>query len=188
MRHPPGCRERGRGHLTTLYKGGRPVEDSWTLASDDALPLNGVPVILTLKQWTDGRDALSGRNQPLGIRIEPGETLDAILPDLGRFSLVALSFPKFTDGRSFSKAKMLRDEHGFSGEIRAVGEVLWDQLQLMARCGFDAFEISHEPTLQALEKGKKPFMTDFYQPGLTPEAKLSTPRAWARRAVNTAEA
>ena len=79
---------------------------------------------------------------------------------------------------------MLRDEHGFEGEIRAVGDVLWDQLQLMARCGFDAFEISHEPTLKALASGKKPFMSDFYQPGMGQETQEGAPRAWARRTVD----
>ena len=164
-----------------LYKKGQPSDDIWRTAPEEGYAPNGVPVILTLKQWGDQREALTGRNQLLGIRIEPGEALDQILRDLGRFSVVALPFPKFADGRSFSKAKMLRDEHGYPAEIRAVGDVLWDQLQLMARCGFDAFEISHEPTLKALASGKKPFMTDFYQPGMGPEAKLNTPRSWARR-------
>ena len=167
--------------MTTLYKHGQPTEDIWRPAPDEGLPPNGVPAVLSLKQWREQREALAGRNQPFGVRIEPGEPIDGIVDDLGRFSLIALSFPKFADGRSFSKAKMLRDDHGFAGEIRAVGDVLWDQLQLMARCGFDAFEISHEPTLKALEGGKQPFMTDFYQPGFGPEAKLSTPRSWARR-------
>ena len=171
--------------MTILYNNGQPADDIWRAAPEEGLAPNGVPSILTLKQWSEQRGALTGRNQPLGIRIEPGEAIDTMIGDLDRFTLVALSFPKFADGRSFSKAKMLREQHGFAGEIRAVGDVLWDQLQLMARCGFDAFEISHEPTLAALARGKKPFMSDFYQPGSGPEAKLSTPRSWARRAVAT---
>ena len=174
--------------MTTLFKDGQPADNLWRPAPEEGVAPNGVPVILTLKQWTEQREALKGRNQLLGIRIEPGEALDPILPDLGRFSLIALSFPKFADGRSFSKAKMLRDEHGFSGEIRAVGDILWDQLQLMARCGFDAFEISHEPTLKALAAGKKPFMRDFYQPGMNPETTDGAPRAWARRALSMQKA
>lgn len=169
--------------MTTLYKGGQPAADTWRPAPEDGFAPNGVPVVLTLKQWAEQREALKGRNQPLALRIEPGESLDGIVGDLNRFSMIALPFPKFADGRSFSKAKMLRDEHGFTGEIRAVGDVLWDQLQLMARCGFDAFEISHEPTLKALQSGKRPFMTDFYQPGLSDEARPTTPRSWARQAV-----
>lgn len=166
-----------------LYRHGTPVEDAWQPAPEEAPAPDGMPVILTLKQWTDQREVLSSRNQLLGLRIEAGEALESIVPDLGRFSLIALPFPKFADGRSFSKAKMLREDHGFGGEIRAVGDVLWDQLQLMVRCGFDAFEISHEPTLRALAEGKKPFMTDYYQPGMGPETKPSTSRSWARRAA-----
>lgn len=183
MRDPPRRGERGRRHLTRLYKNGQPAEDFWRPAPDEGYAPNGVPVILTVKQWAEQREALKGRNQLLGIRVEPGEALEPILPDLGRFSLIALSFPKFADGRSFSKSKMLRDEHGYAGEIRAVGDVLWDQLQLMARCGFDGFEITHEPTLKALESGKKPFMSDFYQPGMDRETTEGAPRAWARRAL-----
>ena len=165
-----------------LYKEGQPADDIWRQAPDEGLAPNGVPVILSLKQWGEQREVLAGRNQLLGLRIEPGEAIDGIVADLGRFSLIALPFPKFADGRSFSKAKMLRDEHAFAGEIRAVGDVLWDQLQLMMRCGFDAFEIGHEPTLKALASGKRPFMTDYYQPGFGPESKLGT-RSWARRAI-----
>ena len=103
--------------------------------------------------------------------------VDAILPDLDRLSLVALSFPKFGDGRAFSKASILRGQHGFKGEIRAVGDVLWDQLQLMRRCGFDAFLIENEPTLKALDSGKTPVMTDFYQPGHGAAEQPADPRA-----------
>ena len=166
-----------------LYKKGQPVEDAWRSLPEDGFPANGVPTILPLKAWTEQREALRRRQQPLGVLLAAGEPVDAVLQDLDRLGIIALAFPKFADGRSFSKAKMLRDEHRFGGEIRAVGDVLWDQLQLMARCGFDAFEITHEPTLRALESGKKPFMSDFYQPGLGPEARVNTPRAWARRAL-----
>jgi uncharacterized protein (DUF934 family) len=168
----------------TLYKGGRAVEDLWRPLPDDGYAANGVPTILPLKAWLEQRDALSRRDQMLGVRVEPGEPLDPIVPDLDRLGVVALSFPKFADGRSFSKATMLREEHKYRGELRAIGDVLWDQLQLMARCGFDAFEITHEPTLKALAAGKKPFMSDFYQPGYGPEMRVNTPRAWARRAVS----
>lgn len=168
-----------------LIKNGKPIDDLWRPAADDGFTPNGVPTILPLKAWIDQRETLRSRDQRLGVRIEPGEAIDEILGDLDRLSLIALSFPKFNDGRSFSKAKMLRDEHHFGGEIRAVGDILWDQLQLMARCGFDTFEITHEPTLRALANGKKPFMADFYQPGLSPEVRVNTPRAWARRAQMT---
>ncbi|MDX7952688.1 DUF934 domain-containing protein [Lichenihabitans sp. Uapishka_5] len=165
------------------FKNGAPVDDPWQPLPEGGTPVSGVPTILPLKAWLEQRDALAAFDGRLGVRIEPGEALDPVVPDLDRLSLVALSFPKFADGRSFSKATMLREEHGFAGEVRAVGDVLWDQLQLMRRCGFDSFEITNEPTLRALEAGKKPFMSDFYQPGYGPEVRVNTPRTWARRAV-----
>ncbi len=77
---------------------------------------------------------------------------------------------------------MLRGQHGYKGEIRAVGDVLWDQLQLMRRCGFDAFAIENEPTLRALENGKTPFMTEFYQPGHGRTEQPADPRRpWSWR-------
>ena len=166
-----------------LWKNGKQADDLWRPMPDDGYVSNGVATILPLGAWLEQRGALMPRQQLLGVRIEPGDALAPIVPDLGRLGVVALSFPKFADGRSFSKATLLREEHGYKGEVRAVGDVLWDQLQLMARCGFDSFEITHEPTLRALEAGKRPFMSDFYQPGYGPELRVNTPRAWARRAA-----
>ncbi|MCW6510087.1 DUF934 domain-containing protein [Lichenifustis flavocetrariae] len=166
-----------------VYKNGKAIDNLWRALPDDGFAPNGVPTILPLKAWIEQRDALSRRDQLLGVLVEPGEALDPLVPDLGRLSLVSLSFPKFADGRSFSKATKLREEYGYKAEIRAVGDILWDQLQLMTRCGFDAFEITNEPTLRALEAGKTPFMSDFYQPGYGPEMRVNTPRTWARRSI-----
>ena len=165
-----------------LYKDGAFVDDPWhTLGEDEAL--GDGPTILSLTRWLAlGAEGRRGINTPIGVRLDAGEMVDPILPDLDRLSLVALSFPKFGDGRAFSKASILRGQYGFKGEIRAVGDVLWDQLQLMRRCGFDAFLIENEPTLRALESGKTPVMTEFYQPGHGgAEAPADQRRPWAWR-------
>ncbi|HEX4766604.1 MAG TPA: DUF934 domain-containing protein [Lichenihabitans sp.] len=164
-----------------LYKNCAFVDDGWRAVADEGPPGPG-PSILSLKAWQALGEAREGINVPLGVKIEAGETIDAILPDLDRLSLIELAFPKWADGRSFSKASMLRGQHGFAGEIRASGDVLWDQLQLMRRCGFDAFLIDDEPTLRAIEAGKPPFMDEFYQPGLGAETPADSKRPWARRA------
>jgi uncharacterized protein (DUF934 family) len=78
--------------------------------------------------------------------------------------LVVVALPKFTDGRAYSVARRLRENLGYRGELRATGDVLLDQLTLLARCGFDAFEISHAPTLAALERGALPGLSHVYQP------------------------
>lgn len=79
-----------------------------------------------------------GESNATAVRIEPGEDARALLPILDRVALVEVNFPSFTDGRGYSAARVLR-EAGYEGEIRAVGEVLVDQLSHLRRCGFDAF-------------------------------------------------
>ncbi len=164
-----------------LYKDGGFVDDPWTVPDEGAMPASR-PSIVPFVRWNAIKDGLAGLNIPLGVRMEAGEPLDPILADLDRLSLVALVFPKFSDGRSFSKAAQLR-QHGFAGEIRAVGDVLWDQLQLMRRSGFDAFAVDDAATLRALERGKPSFMDAFYQPGVGPETPADARRPWARRAL-----
>jgi len=116
----------------------------------------------------------------MGVRIEPGVKVESYATDIPRFTLIALSFPKFQDGRNFSTAQILRARYGFKGELRAVGDVLLDQLQMMQRCGFDSFEIGDAATLAALREGKDRTLTHFYQPSLAPEAPAGT-RPWLRR-------
>ena len=165
-----------------VFKGDGFVSDDWrNLAQAEDLPPDG-NVILTLTQWqARGGDARNG--MPLGLLIEPGQDIRAIAQDLARFALVAVAFPKFTDGRGYSLARQLRGHFGFAGELRATGEVLFDQLQLLARCGFDSFDIKDAVTIRLLEKGRRPSIGIFYQPGLGPETPERT-RPWARRAVS----
>jgi uncharacterized protein (DUF934 family) len=84
------------------------------------------------------------------VRIEPGEDARALLPHLGRIALVEVAFPAYTDGRGYSSARILREE-GYTGELRAVGDVLLDQLSHMKRCGFDAFAPAQPIAAEAAE-------------------------------------
>jgi uncharacterized protein (DUF934 family) len=166
-----------------IFKGDGFAPDHWrSLAHGEGLPPDG-KVILTLAQWQSASiDAQIG-NIPLGLLIAPGQDIRTIAPDLARFALVAVAFPKFTDGRGYSLAHQLRGNLGFAGELRATGEILFDQLQLLARCGFDSFEISDSATIRLLEAGRRPGLGIFYQPGLGPEIPERT-RLLARRAVS----
>jgi uncharacterized protein (DUF934 family) len=116
------------------------VDDPW-IAVDDEGDLPEGPAIVSLARWREDRDRLEGRNAALGIRLASDQSPEEIAPDLDRFSVVALEFPVFTDGRAFTSARLLRERFGYGGEIRAVGEVLRDQILFMVRCGFDAFEL-----------------------------------------------
>ena len=83
-------------------------------------------------------DAFAAQAEATAVRIEPGDEVRALVPHLARLRLVEVNFPAFTDGRGMSAARILR-EAGYTQELRAVGEVLVDQLAAMRRCGFDSF-------------------------------------------------
>jgi len=105
---------------------------------------------------------------------------DVFEADLAHFALIALAFPKFSDGRAFSTARLLRDKHGYTGELRAVGNVLSDQIPLMRRVGFDSYEVAHAPTRRALEQGRIAEVSLHYQPAQADEPPAGT-RPWLRR-------
>ena len=127
-----------------LIKQGRLVEDPWVSVADITDLQGNDPVLLAFDVWRENRAALAGRNGPIGIRLEPGQSPAAIADDVEQFDLIALPFAKFTDERAYSHARLLRERHGFTGELRAVGQVLRDQFLFMHRCGFDAFEVADD--------------------------------------------
>jgi phosphoadenosine phosphosulfate reductase len=163
----------------TIWKDGAFDPDGWTSAIDgEALP--DAPVVVSKTRWLVERATLTTRNAPLGLRLEPGETIDDIAGDLAGFALIALSFPKFNDGRAFSAATLLRTKHGYAGELRAVGNVLADQIPFMRRVGFDTLEVTHAPTRQALLEGRIAEVSLHYQPAAVAEPPAGT-RPWLRR-------
>lgn len=83
-------------------------------------------------------DAFLGQTNATAVRLEPDDDARALIPHLDRLTLVEIAFPKFRDGRGYSSARMLR-EAGYTGELRAQGDVLVDQIAFMKRCGFDSF-------------------------------------------------
>lgn len=113
-------------------------EDSWqVLPADAELPSNG-DVLVALSLWNSG--IARGRSGKVGLVLRPGDDV-ATIKSLDQLSLIAIDFPKFTDGRGYSMARLLRERHGYTGELRAVGNVLRDQLLYMERCGFTSFAL-----------------------------------------------
>ena len=126
-----------------LIKDDRLIDDPWTAAPDEGpLPVEE-RIIVSLERWQTARAELLARNGRLGIRLKSDQPPALIADDLASFDLVALEFPGFKDGRSYSYARLLRERYGFTGELRAVGQVLRDQLLFMNRCGFDSFEVAN---------------------------------------------
>lgn len=135
-----------------------------------------LPLFLELDEAT--RAALRGR---LGAELQPGEPLEAIAGHLGELALVALAFPAFNDGRSFSKAELLRGRHGFTGALRATGQVLMDQLPHMLRVGFDQFEITHPVLIARLERGDAGGIPLYYQAAAKPTGRPGKGAAYSWR-------
>ncbi len=126
-----------------LIKGGRFVADPWLALADDApVPPDATHLIVSHARWFKERDALAVAPAQLGLRIPNDMPVAKLAADLARFALIVLNFPKFTDGRAYSQARLLRARYHFAGELRADGEVLRDQLLFMRRVGFDAFAVS----------------------------------------------
>jgi uncharacterized protein (DUF934 family) len=124
-------------------------------------------------------DAFAGQSNATAVRIEPGEDARALLPHLDRLSLVEVSFPSFGDGRGYSSARLLR-EAGYKGELRAVGDVLVDQVPLMIRCGFDSVRAA-APLDEAVLKRNLARYADVYQKTVDGRAPV-----WAKRHAETA--
>jgi uncharacterized protein (DUF934 family) len=148
--------------VTRLIKDGAYAEDIYARVADDA-PLPDGAVVVSLPRFQKERDALLGRNTPIGIRLQAGENPELLGADVNHFSLVVLEFPKFRDGRAFSWARMLRTRLGFTGEIRAVGDFLYDQVNYQRRVGFDAWEVPDHFTLEMFQRALTE-MTNVYQP------------------------
>ncbi len=131
------------------------VPDRWTFLADDApVPFAG-PVVVSWARWQAERDALAGRAD-LGVQVPSDVGPEDVAPHVDHFALIALEFPKFTDGRAYSTARLLRQRYGYRGTLRAVGDVLRDQLFYMARCGFNAFQLKQgkdvDDALRAFEE------------------------------------
>jgi uncharacterized protein (DUF934 family) len=116
------------------------VDDGWTLLAPDAPIPPGGDVIVSVAQWTAFNAAPSERSGELGVVLHSDELPEQI-QHLDRLPLIAIDFPKFGDGRGYTSARLLRQRFGYTGELRAVGDVLRDQLFYMARCGIDSFAL-----------------------------------------------
>jgi uncharacterized protein (DUF934 family) len=107
------------------------------------------------------------------------DPVEDLAPHVGRLRLIVLDFPKFSDGRAYSQARLLRGRLGYAGELRATGNVLQDQLPFMLRCGFDSFESEQKGFAEALAKARTLFSV-VYQPAEDDRAPASLLRLQRR--------
>ena len=144
--------------MQRIIKNNQIVDETWHLLPKDVTLeqlSNCDDYIVPLQLWREHAHALKARDGGLGVWLDSDEEAEEIGEDVGHFQVIALNFPAFTDGRNYSNARLLRDRYKFTGELRAIGDVLRDQLFYMARCGFDAFAVradkDPEDALQSLK-------------------------------------
>ena len=146
-----------------LLKNNAVVEDPFTdVSGQETIPAQGA-VLVDLDQWREGRKQLLKRTDPVGVRLKSDQPPELIADDLESLALVALEFPVFRDGRAYSYARLLREQYRFGGELRAVGDVLLEQLHFMERTGFDAFELQSDDPLGDMQIASADFDV-WYQP------------------------
>ncbi len=162
-----------------VFAKGRFAADGWSFV-DDAAALPEGAVFVSKARWLAERATLAGRNGPVGLVLDPADRLDDVAEDLSRFAAIAVRFPKYADGRGYSLARLLRERHGYRGELRAVGDILIDQVSHFFRVGFDTLAIEHAPTRAQLLAGAHVCQPVFYQPAVEPATGAVAGRSWLR--------
>jgi len=150
--------------------------DPWQLIDADA-PLNlsdDRRLIVALERYLELSDEIRQHAGRIGVQVLPADDVSRLAPHLSDLPLIAVTFPAFNDGRAYSQASLLRARHGFRGEIRAVGDVLIDQVALMLRCGIDSFAVSNPVALKRLAEGRLPGIDTHYQPATKPARAVGT--------------
>jgi uncharacterized protein (DUF934 family) len=139
------------------------VADDWTLLRDADAPLPATGrLLLSLARWKAERDTLLARGD-IGVWLAPEDDPAVLADDLPTLSLIAIDFPTFRDGRGYSTAYLLRTRYQFQGELRAIGDVLRDQLFYLQRVGFNAFAVRADRDLNDALQGLADF-SEVYQP------------------------
>ena len=143
-----------------IIKDGSIEADTFThLDQDAALPKGGFSVSLT--RWQSEKSALLATGQPLAVRVLPAETIEDLREDLALLSMVVIEMNPFTDGRSFTQIRALREHLGFRGEIRVLGDFLRDQMFFLHRLGANAFEFAHGTDLKDRLKAFEEFTVTY---------------------------
>ena len=146
-----------------LVKNGKIAADSFVHVADDAELPDGGSVLVSAARFLENPESLLAKTAKLGVIWPNNRDLDDLLPYLDRLAAVALVFPSFRDGRAYSQARLLRERHGYRGELRATGQVLRDQFLFMLRAGFDALEVRKESDAEAFALTARRYSV-FYQP------------------------
>lgn len=153
--------------MPKLIKNRQIIDDQWILIKEsshleDLLAYSGQDLIVPLAFWREDRNRILQRSDKTAVWLNSHEVPKSLEADLDDIEVIALNFPIFSDGRPYTSARELRSNLGYKGEIRAIGDVLRDQLFYMSRCGFDAFLMREDQNLEEALSAFDDF-TDGYQ-------------------------
>ncbi|GAW85906.1 conserved hypothetical protein [Bathymodiolus platifrons methanotrophic gill symbiont] len=141
-----------------LIKDKQVTQDNWAYIVDET-PLKADYIIVSLVRWQQEREQLS-KVKHLGLRLESDVELDEIASDLSHFQLIELYIPVFTDGRAFTHARLLRSRYGYTGDIRASGDFMRDQVFYLNRVGVSSFELNDQDNAQQVIQSMSDFSVD----------------------------
>ncbi|MFT3850633.1 MAG: DUF934 domain-containing protein [Propionivibrio sp.] len=173
--------------MSKIIRNNQIVEDTWQVLklgegeTAESIVLPEAPTLFPLAVWLARKNELLARVATAGVWLDSSEGPEALAGDLGRLPIIAVNFPKFADGRAYSTARLLRERFGYAGEIRAIGDVLRDQLFFMKRCGIDAYAVRADKDIEAALAGLRDF-SDAYQAAVDQPQPL-----FRRRSTNTAQ-
>ncbi len=148
-----------------IIRNGQIESDTWLVIKADSeghsiLPDDG-DIIVPLSLWQEQAQTLKQRTGRLGIWLNSDESPESIATDLENFQIIAINFPVFMDGRGYSYARLLRERFSYKGEIRAIGDVMQDQLFYMRRCGIDSFTIKEGKDIEEAINGLYPINQSY---------------------------
>jgi len=148
--------------MPKLIKDSVIVDDDWLIipksvaeelkVSLDEAPAPDLPagkILIPVSIWSAHKNQLTSRRAEIGVWLDSDEAPELIADDLDQLALIAINFPVFSDGRGYSYARLLREKYNYQGELRAIGDVLRDQLFFMKRCGFNSFALREDLDIEA---------------------------------------
>ncbi|ADZ71952.1 DUF934 domain-containing protein [Polymorphum gilvum] len=166
--------------LRRIYANGTFTQEVWTAVEGDGPLAPEGGLLVAFARFLEAPHAFAGLDRRVGVLIGPADDVARLAGHLAGLDLVVVDFPKFSDGRGFSSARILREQLGYVGDIRAAGAYILDQMPLLRRCGVTSFEIVKPEIEKALAVGHWPEVTRYLQPVGTVAERPAGTRPWAR--------
>ncbi|MDN6318676.1 MAG: DUF934 domain-containing protein [Marinobacter sp.] len=162
-----------------IFRDGSICQNEWVVVprpeNGESLTIPEQPALIPADLWLENRDQFAGKRD-IGVWLDGHDEPDVLADHVHELPLVAINFPKFSDGRGYSTARLLRERFGFKNELRAIGDVLLDQLQFMKRCGFDTYDLRPDKDIRKAARSLN-FFSQGYQAATDTDLPLFRRRA-----------